>query len=213
MAAALRALHVSHGVDIIEGVLPERIEGAGRAEAVRLAGGRVLAADVVVVGIGVVPQTALAAGAGIAVENGIATDAFGRSSAPGIWAAGDCASFPAPGGGRMRLESVGGAIDMAEAVAADMLGQGAPYVPRPWFWSDQFEAKLQIAGLPGGAERVVRQGEGFSVWSFDGPRLACVEALDDARAYMVGKRLIEAGRAPDPAALADPATDLKSLLR
>ena len=140
-------------------------------------------------------------------------DDQGRSSDPAIWAAGDCASFPYRGG-RLRLESVGNAIDMGELVAANMLGAGKAYVPRPWFWSDQFDMKLQIAGLNTGYDRTVRRqaADGLSVWYYAGDRLLAVDAVDDARAYMIGKRLIEAGRSPDPAAVADPATDLKALL-
>lgn len=220
MASLLRELHRGQGVEVMEAAGVTAIEGAGRAEAVRLTDGRALPCDVVICGIGVLPDTALAASAGLALDNGIAVDECGRTSDPAIWAAGDCASFPHEGN-RLRLESVGNAIDMAETVAANMLGAGAPYVPKPWFWSDQFDAKLQIAGLADGADREILRGHeaaahapgGASVWSFSGPRLLCVEALNDPRAYMVGKRLIDAGRSPDPALLADPATDLRTLLR
>ncbi|MRX50624.1 NAD(P)-binding protein [Paracoccus sp. S-4012] len=216
MADRIRALQQGHGVDIVELAGVSELAGAARVEAVHLTDGRELPCDLAICGIGVLPETALAGEAGLALDNGIAVDAFGRTSDPAIWAAGDCASFPHEGR-RLRLESVGNAIDMAEAVAANILGAGKPYIPRPWFWSDQFDAKLQIAGLATGADHeVVREGEGghgASVWSFAGPRLLCVEALNDARAYMVGKRLIDAGRSADPAAVADPATDLKALMR
>lgn len=220
MAGLVRELHRSHGVEIIESAGVSELAGGAAVEAVALTDGRALPADVVVCGIGVLPATDLAAAAGLALDNGIAVDAFGRTSDPAIWAAGDCASFPTPSG-RLRLESVGNAIDMAEAVAANILEAEAPYVPKPWFWSDQYDAKLQIAGLATGADREVLRGHeagaaeagGASIWSFAKGRLVCVEALDDARAYMVGKRLIDAGRSPDPAVIADPATDLKALLR
>lgn len=215
MAGLIRDLHRRHGVEVIEDAAVEALEGGARVEAVRLADGRALACDLAIVGIGIEPGTGLAAAAGLAVANGIAVDEFGRTSDPAIWAAGDCASFPY-GGGRLRLESVGNAIEMAEAVADNILGAGAPYVPKPWFWSDQYDAKLQIAGLATGADRgILRHGEdgSASIWSFAGERLLCVEALNDARAYMVGKRLIDAGRSPDPAAVEDPATDLKTLMR
>lgn len=215
MADLIRDLHRRHGVEVIEGAAVEALEGGARIEAVRLADGRTLPCDLAIVGIGIEPETGLAAAAGLAVANGIAVDEFGRTSDPAIWAAGDCASFPY-GGGRLRLESVGNAIEMAEAVADNILGAGAPYVPKPWFWSDQYDAKLQIAGLATGADReILRHGEdgAESIWSFAGDRLLCVESLNDARAYMVGKRLIDAGRSPDPAAVADPATDLKMLMR
>ncbi len=118
-------------------------------------------------------------------------------------------------GGRLRLESVQNAIDQAEAVAANMLGAGAPYLPAPWFWSDQFDTKLQIAGLNLGYDRVVTRGpEGGSVsfWYYRGVELLAVDAVNEPRAYMVGKRLIEAGRSPAPDAVADAAVPLKSLL-
>jgi 3-phenylpropionate/trans-cinnamate dioxygenase ferredoxin reductase component len=107
------------------------------------------------------------------------------------------------------------AIDQAEAVAANMLGAGADYAPVPWFWSDQYDTKLQIAGLNTGYDRVVVRagGGGAQPLVLRGETFLAVDAIDDPRAYMVGKRLLEAGRSPDPAALADPATDLKALLR
>ncbi|MBK5946324.1 pyridine nucleotide-disulfide oxidoreductase [Rhodobacter veldkampii DSM 11550] len=208
-ADAIRRLHLEHGVEIIEGVGVERLLGDAHVTGVRLADGRDLAADFVILGIGVTPATALAEAAGLAIDNGITTDAQGRTSDPVIWAAGDCASFPHPGG-RIRLESVGNAIDMAELVAENIMGAGLDYAPKPWFWSDQFDAKLQIAGLNTGYDRVVTRGQSF--WYFRGAQLLAVDALNDPRAYMIGKRLIEAGRSPDPAALADPETDLKALL-
>ncbi len=208
-----RALHARHGVDIREGVGLERLLGEGRVTGARLGDGSEIAADMVIVGIGIRPDTALAEAAGLAVDNGIAVDAEGRTSDPAIWAAGDCASFP-HGDSRLRLESVPNAIDMAEAVAANIMGAATPYLPKPWFWSDQYDVKLQIAGLGAGYDRVVTRasGQAFSVWYYKGDRLIAVDAMNDPRAYMVGKRLIEAGRSADPARVADPATDLKALL-
>lgn len=214
-AAHLRALHQSHGVRILEGRALARLLGEGRVTGAELADGETIPADFAIVGIGIEPETRLAEAAGLVLDNGIRTDALGRTSDPRIWAAGDCASFP-HGDGRIRLESVGNAIDQAEAVAANMLGAAQPYVARPWFWSDQYDAKLQIAGLNTGYDRVVtRPGEAGAVsfWYYRGAELLAVDAVSDPRAYMVGKRLIEAGRSPDAAAVADPATDLRTLLR
>jgi 3-phenylpropionate/trans-cinnamate dioxygenase ferredoxin reductase subunit len=212
----MRALHRSHGVTILEGTGLDRLIGvAGKVVAARLVDGRELRADFVIVGVGIVPATALAEAAGLAIENGIRTDALGRTSDPHIWAAGDCASFPWRDG-RIRLESVQNAIDQAECVAGNMLGAGQPYVPLPWFWSDQYDCKLQIAGLNTGYDRIVTrgpEGEAVSFWYFGGGRLLAVDAMNDSRAYMVGKRLIEMGRSPEPAVLADPGTNLKALLR
>ncbi len=214
-AAHIRALHARHRVTVLENTGLDRLLGDGRVRAARLADGREIAADFVIVGVGVTPNTALAALAGIEIDNGIATDTYGRTSAPHVWAAGDCASFPWQGG-RLRLESVGNAIDQAEVVAANMLGAALAYDARPWFWSDQYDCKLQIAGLNTGYDRVVtRAGEGGAVsfWYYRGDRLLALDAMSDARAYMVGKRLIEAGKSPDPARVADAGTDLKALLR
>jgi len=210
----IRRLHQAHGVTILESTGLDRLLGGPRVTGARLTDGRELAADVVIVGVGVTPDTGLAQAAGLAIDNGIATDALGRSSDPAIWAAGDCASFP-HGDGRLRLESVGNAIDMAEAVAANMLGAAAPYQARPWFWSDQYDLKLQIAGLNTGHDRVVtRRGEGGAVsfWYYRGATLLAVDAMDDARAYMVGKRLIESGRSPGPE-IVTTTPDLKALLK
>ena len=210
-----RALHVSRGVRIIEGTGIARLTGEeGSFTGAELADGTRIGADFAIVGIGVVPDTALAGAAGLALDNGIATDAFARTSDSAIWAAGDCASFPYHGA-RIRLESVQNAIDQAEVAADAMLGEGRPYAPVPWFWSDQYEAKLQIAGLNAGYDRVVVRaggGAGRSHWYFRGESLLSVDAIDDSRAYMVGKRLLETGTTPDPARIADPAVDLKSLL-
>lgn len=207
-----RDLHRAHGVRIIEGVGLERLEGAGRVTAARLADGAVIHCDFVIAGVGILPVTDLAEAAGCALENGIRTDAQGRTSVPQIWAAGDCASFPHQGG-RIRLESVGNAIDQAELVAENLLGAGKDYQAKPWFWSDQYDCKLQIAGLNSGYDRVVaRRGAGSaSFWYYAGDRLLAVDAMNDPRAYMVGKRLIEAGRSPDPAAV-ETVTDLKALM-
>ena len=214
-ADLIRDLHRAHGVTILEGTGIDRLEGDTHIRAVRLADGRCLPADLVVLGIGVAPETTLAAAAGLAIDNGIACDAQGRTSDPAIWAAGDCASFPWHGQ-RLRLESVGNAIDMAELVAENMLGAGKDYHPKPWFWSDQYDAKLQIAGLNAGYDQIVRRkgetAQASSVWYYRDGQLIAVDALNDARAYMVGKRLIEAGKTPDPIRVADAATPVKDLL-
>ncbi|WP_265501823.1 NAD(P)/FAD-dependent oxidoreductase [Paracoccus beibuensis] len=213
-ADMIRTLHHAQGVTILEGTAISHITGDGQATGVALTDGREIGADLVVTGIGVLPETDLAATAGLTLDDGIATDAHGRTSDGAIWAAGDCASIPYHGG-RLRLESVGGAIDMAECVADNILGAGRDYVPNPWFWSDQFDVKLQIAGLGTGHDRIVtRRGasdHSGSVWYFRQGRLIAVDALNDARAYMIGKRLIEGGRSPDPDTVTATA-DLKALL-
>ena len=210
----VRALHQSHGVKVLESTGLDRLVGDDRVEGVALKDGRMLPADFVIVGVGITPNTHLAEAAGLALDNGIATDELGRTSDPAIWSAGDCASFPWKGG-RIRLESVGNAIDQAEAVAANIMGAGEPYRAKPWFWSDQYDLKLQIAGLNSGYDRIVtRKGEGdaASFWYYRGADLLAVDAMNDSRAYMVGKRLIEMGKSPAPDVI-ETAADLKALLK
>ena len=209
-----RDLHKSHGVDLREGVGLERLTGEGRVTGAKLSDGSELDVDFVIVGVGITPATALAGMAGIELENGIKTDIKGQTSDPNIWAAGDCASFPYKGE-RIRLESVGNAIDQAEVVAENIMGANKDYVAKPWFWSDQYDCKLQIAGLNTGYDQVVtRQGENsVSYWYYKENQLVALDAMNDPRAYMVGKRLIEAGKSPAQDAVGNPETDLKELLK
>jgi len=209
-----RDLHISHGVDLREGVGLERLTGEGRVTGAKLSDGSELDVDFVIVGVGITPATALAEMAGIELENGIKTDIKGQTSDPNIWAAGDCASFPYKGE-RIRLESVGNAIDQAEVVAENIMGANKDYVAKPWFWSDQYDCKLQIAGLNTGYDQVVtRQGENsVSYWYYKENQLVALDAMNDPRAYMVGKRLIEAGKSPAQDAVGNPETDLKELLK
>lgn len=209
----MRALHTAHGVTIREGLGLTRLTGDTRVNGADLADGSHIDIDFAIVGIGITPGAALAEAAGLTIDNGIRTDEHGRTSDPSIWSAGDCASFVYRGT-RIRLESVQNAIDQAEAVAANMLGAGKAYVPSPWFWSDQYDVKLQIAGLNTGYDRIVTRevGAARSHWYYRGDTFLAVDAMNDPRGYMVGKRLLEAGKTPDPAALADPATELKTLL-
>jgi len=209
-----RDLHRRHAVDIREGVAAARLTGTERVTGAILDNGTEIAADLVIVGVGVVPAIELAEGAGLAVENGIAVDARGRTSDPAIWAAGDCTSFPC-NGRRLRLESVQNAVDQAECVATNLAGAAQDYVPAPWFWSDQYDVKLQIAGLNIGHDRViVRPGPrpgSVSHWYFAGDRLLSVDAMNDPRAYMTGKRLIDSGASPALDAVADTSLDLRAL--
>ncbi len=214
-SAYFRELHGQHGVKVLEQTGLTRLIGEGRVSQAELSDGSVLDVDVVIVGVGITPGTGLAEAAGLVIENGVAVDEFGQTSDRHIWAAGDCASFPRHGV-RIRLESVQNAIDQAENVAENIMGAEKPYDPKPWFWSDQYDVKLQIAGLNTGYDRIVaRDGEGDtqSFWYFRGDQLLAVDAMNDPRAYMVGKRLIDAGKTADPEAAGDPETDLKALLR
>jgi 3-phenylpropionate/trans-cinnamate dioxygenase ferredoxin reductase component len=210
-----RALHQAHGVKILESTGLDRLIGDTRVTGARLTNGEELAADFVIVGVGIMPATRLAEQAGLEIENGIKTGPLGRTSDPSIWAAGDCASFP-HGEGRLRLESVGNAIDQAEAVAENIMGANKPYTASPWFWSDQYSCKLQIAGLNTGYDRIITrgpEGDAVSFWYYQGDTLLAVDAMNDPRAYMVGKRLIESGKSPAVEAVSDPETVLKDLLK
>ena len=207
-------LHKSHGVDLREGIGLDTLTGEGRVSGAKLSDGSEIEVDFVIVGVGITPATALAEMAGVDLENGIKTNSKGQTSDPSIWAAGDCASFPYKGD-QIRLESVGNAIDQAELVAENIMGADKDYTAKPWFWSDQYDCKLQIAGLNTGYDSVVtREGDGsVSYWYYKGNDLLALDAMNDPRAYMVGKRLIEAGKSPDPKAVADASTDLKALLK
>lgn len=209
-----RALHAGHGVDIREGVGLDHLTGEKAVSGAVLSDGTTLDVDFVIVGVGIAPGTALAEAAGLTIDNGIATDARGQTSAPHVWAAGDCASFPYRSA-RIRLESVPNAIDQAECVAENILGAGKDYVARPWFWSDQYDVKLQIAGLNTGYDSVVTRdgGKAKSFWYYQGDTLLAVDAANDPRGYMIGKRLIEAGKSPPASVIADPSSDLKALLK
>ena len=224
-ARFFEALHREEGVDVRLGTTIRSVEGAGRVERVEIErrdadhvaanAHEELPADLVVAGIGVLPNQSLAVAAGLPTEDGIAVDDCCRTADPVVFAAGDVAWHPHGRWGEIRLESVQNALDQAKACAAAMLGEPVPYDAVPWFWSDQYDVKLQSAGLPQGYERAVwREGEkprSGSCWLYAGGRLACVEAMNDPRAYMTGKRWLEADVSPDPAAIADPGTALKSV--
>ncbi|WP_374378888.1 NAD(P)/FAD-dependent oxidoreductase [Dongia sp.] len=210
-----RALHQARGVTIREKTgLAKLVGEGGKLSGAELSDGSFLPADLAIVGIGILPNDDLAKAAGLAVEAGILVDGHGRTSDPHVYAAGDCANFPWRGE-RTRLESVQNAIDQAEHVAAAILGATQDYDPKPWFWSDQFDIKLQIAGLNRGYDStVLRPGKRpgtQSVWYFRQGRLIAVDAMNEALAYALGKKAIEAGKNADPAVLADPESDLKTI--
>ncbi len=207
-----RALHTGHGVDIREGVGLDRLIGEDRVTGAALSDGSEIDVDFVIAGIGIVPDTDLAEAAGLEIDNGIKVDGLCKTSDPSIYAAGDCASFPYRGD-RLRLESVPNAIDQAEVAADVITGATDEYVAKPWFWSDQYDVKLQIAGLNAGYDRVVtRDSDGpISFWYYKGETLLAVDAMNDPRSYMMGKRWIEAGKSPNPDEIGDTALELKTL--
>jgi 3-phenylpropionate/trans-cinnamate dioxygenase ferredoxin reductase component len=187
--------HRGRGVDIRLGARLVAIEGEANASAVRLASGERLPVDLVLVAAGARANDDLAAAAGIACQDGILVDEFTRTDAPDVYAIGDCTRFPSRRyGRRVRLESVQNAIDQAKAAAATILGKPQPYDPVPWFWSDQYELKLQIAGLTEGFDSAETIGDPaathFSVEYRKGGRLIAVDAVNDARAHMLSRRRI-----------------------
>lgn len=209
-----RQLHIKMGVRLIEGTgVDKLIEHGGRVTGLTLSDGSELDADFVVAGIGVEPRIELATSINAKIDNGIATDQFGKTSVAGIWAAGDCASFPFQGN-QIRLESVPNAIDHATTVARNILGDAAPYVPEPWFWSDQYDVKLQIAGLNTGFDDVViRKAErSTSFWYYSKDNLVSVDAVNDPRSFMLARRMLKAGISPKKTLVSNPNANLKSLL-
>jgi 3-phenylpropionate/trans-cinnamate dioxygenase ferredoxin reductase component len=211
-----RALHHKHGVAVLESTALARLTGAeGLLTGAELKDGSRLPADLAVIGIGILPNDDLARAAGLAVDGGIVVDGQCRTSAPDIYAAGDCARFPWRGEAT-RLESVQNAIDQAEHAAAAMLGEQRDYDPVPWFWSDQYDVKLQIAGLNRGCtDCVLRPGKregSASVWYYHDEALIAVDAMNDALSYGIAKKVLEGRRSIPKAIAADVAADLKPFL-
>ncbi|UHC19398.1 FAD-dependent oxidoreductase [Methylobacterium currus] len=217
MAGLIEASHRRAGTRFLFGSAVSALVGDDRVRAVALSDGREVEADLVLVGIGVLPNHDLAASAGLRIENGIAADAMLATEDPAISAVGDCASFPSPHaeGARVRIESVQNAVDGARCVAARLTGRPAAFTAVPWFWSDQGPLKLQIAGLCQPHDHAVRRGDpeagGVSVFCYRGERLAGVESLNRPADHMIARRLIQAGRSPTPDEAADPGFDLKAL--
>ena len=212
----IRSLHISKGVKIKEEIGLDRLKIVGdKALSASLTDGSDISVDFVIVGIGIIPNTELAKSAKLKINNGIFVNDECRTSISNIYAAGDCTSFKYKNT-LVRLESVGNAIDQANTVAQNILQQNTKYIPKPWFWSDQYNLKLQIAGLNTGYDDVVvRKGENDQVshWYFKGPNLLAVDALNDPRCYMIGKRLIEANNSPTKNQLKDKDFNLKVLLK
>ncbi|MCM2442749.1 FAD-dependent oxidoreductase [Agrobacterium vitis] len=212
----IRAVHQGHGVMIRENMGLKCLLGKNDiVTAAELSDGSRLDVDLVIVGIGATANDGLARNAGLHVQNGIIVDGYARTSDPDIFAAGDCALLPW-GEGAVRLESVQNAVDQGEAISMVLAGGTVPYAPKPWFWSDQYDLKLQIAGLNlGYDETIIRPGmrEGsLSVWYYHEDRFLAVDAINDAKAYVTAKKLLEAGRFADKAIIGNPQEDLKQLL-
>jgi 3-phenylpropionate/trans-cinnamate dioxygenase ferredoxin reductase subunit len=216
-----RDLHTGQGVEISLGVALSEIVGyQGKVSEVVLNDGSRWPADLVLVGIGVVPNVELARDAGLCVSNGIVVDEYLRTEDESIYAIGDCADHPNPfagpiAGARVRIESVQNAVDQAKCIAAAIVGRSENYRAVPWFWTDQFDIKLQMAGLSGGYGQAVTRGElesrKFSVFYFRNGRLAAVDSVNRPGDHLAGRKLIGAGTQLTPEQAADPDVDLKGL--
>lgn len=211
-------VHRAAGVVLRTGVTVSGFEGNGRVEAVVSGEGERFPCDVVLVGIGVIPNTDLAHEAGLDVANGITVDECGQTSDPDICAAGDCTSHPNDiYGQRLRLESVHNAIEQAKSAAATLAGKSKPYHQVPWFWSDQYDLKLQIAGLSTGYTQAVVRGDpdtgtSFAVFYLKEGRLLAVDAVNRAPEFMMGKLLVAQKAILDPARIKDETISVKELV-
>lgn len=212
-------VHQEEGVEIVLDAALECIEGDSGVEAVLLADGRRLPADLVVVGIGVLPNVQLARQMGLDCEHGIVVDEQARTGCPGVYAVGDCTRHHNPlYDSWMRLESVQNATDQARVAAQSICDKPASYRALPWFWSDQYDLKLQIAGLSAGYDHVVirgdhSQGRSFSAFYFRGERLLAVDAVNRPKEFTFSKRFLAEGRTADPRLLADESVDFQACFR
>jgi 3-phenylpropionate/trans-cinnamate dioxygenase ferredoxin reductase subunit len=212
------ALHRAHGVELVFDAQVERIDtdGGTTAHAVHTRDGTRYAAALVVVGVGVVANDALARASGLECDRGVVVDACARTLDPLVTAAGDCTARRLADGTLLRLESVHNATEQGKSAAAALLGQDRPFTATPWFWSDQFDKKLQMAGLSGGADawsvRGTLDAGPFSVWHYRRGNLVAVDAVNAARDHLLSRKLLEARVSPAPEQVADTAFDLNTLL-
>lgn len=211
-------LHRAHGVELVFGAQVVEIVGhEGLVSAVRTRDGREYPAGCVVVGIGIDPDDLLARAAGLLCDRGIVVDDCSRTSDPLIAAAGDCTARRTPDGELVRLESVQNAVEQGKSAAAALMGKSRPFVAAPWFWSDQFDVKLQMVGLSRGYDQVVTRGDldrpAYSAFYFRAGRLLAVDSLNRISDHMQAKKLLDHGLSPSPEQAADPDFELVSLLK
>lgn len=214
-------LHRSRGVEVVlDAMVAELAGGGGRVTGVRTRDGREFAADLVLAGIGIIPNVELAQAAGLEIDGGIVVDACGRGADPAIAAAGDCTARRLPDGGLRRLESVQNALEQGKSAAHALLGRERPFNAAPWFWSDQYDVKLQMVGLSAGFDEVVTRGavdvnsaaRKFSAYYYRAGRLIAIDTLNQPGEHMNARKLLEKGVSPTPAQAADSSFDLASLL-
>ena len=211
-----QAQHERHGVELLLSTGLESFVGNDRVQAVQTSDGRTISANTVVIGVGIVPNTELATAAGLHVEDGIVVDDHCRTSDGDIFAVGDCTSHPnSIYGRRLRLESVHNALEQAKTAAANICGEDTAYAQVPWFWSDQYDLKLQIAGISDGYDDVVVRGDpqaaSFSCLYLRAGRLIACDAVNAPRDFVQSKALIAARMVIDPQRLADSGTQLRDL--
>lgn len=218
LSAFYQAEHRAHGVDLRINATVDRLEGKdGNVIGVRLGDGALLPAQAVIVGIGIIPSVGPLIAAGARGANGVEVDDHCRTSLPDIFAIGDCAAFACAfaGGAVMRVESVQNANDMASCVAKAICGDPQPYRAFPWFWSNQYDLKLQTAGINLGHDRSVVRGDpasrSFSVAYLKEGRLLALDCVNSVKDYVQGRKLIEAGAMPDLDRLADASLALKEV--
>lgn len=212
------AEHRAHGVDVrLEASVDCILETDGRATGIRLVDGSVLPAEMVIVGIGIIPAIEPLLAAGAAGDNGVDVDEFCRTSLPDIYAIGDCAAHmnAFADGARIRLESVQNANDQANVAAKAILGGSDPYSAMPWFWSNQYDLRLQTVGLSGGHDTIVVRGtpaeRSFSIVYLKDSRVIALDCVNATKDYVQGRALVASGIAPPPDQLGDSAVPLKSL--
>jgi 3-phenylpropionate/trans-cinnamate dioxygenase ferredoxin reductase subunit len=210
-------LHASHNNTVVCGAMVTKLSGSGgKVREVLLKDGRTFPADLVFVGIGVVPNDELARDAGLKISNGVAVNEHLQTNDPDIYAVGDCSEHPCIYADcRMRLESVQNAADQAQHAALEIMGKGSHYRALPWFWTDQFDVKLQMAGISQGYDRIVTRGSiekrKLSVFYFKDNRLLAIDSINRPLDHMIGRKIIAAGTALSPEQAADEAFDLKKL--
>ncbi len=217
MSAFYHALHTGRGVVIRTSTKVAAFEGEGRVEAVVTDAGERIPTDCVIVGVGIVPNTEIAAAAGLECANGIVVDDHCRTADPDIYAAGDCTNHPnALLGRRLRLESVPNAMEQARVAAVNMTGGDATYASIPWFWSDQYELKLQMAGFSSDGDVAVVRGDPatnqFATFYLKDGVVVAVDAVNSPREFMACRQMVDKRSKPDPKKLADPNVALKELI-
>jgi len=215
VSAFYTRIHTEEGVDIRTEAGVDAITGEQHVEGVRLADGSTIPADLVIIGVGVLPNVELAEAAGLTIDNGIVVDEFATTNDSDIFAAGDCSNHYNPIYKRqLRLESVQNATDQAKIAAKAICGKPEVYRALPWFWSDQYDLKLQIAGLSQGFDQVVirgdsEQGRSFAAFYFSEGNLIAVDAINRPKEFMMSKRALTAGQSADPLKLADESIEIK----